>query len=187
MEDIPKSKIYTRKGDTGSSTLFNMEMALKSHPRFECLGDIDEASAHIGCIQDIHTREEKITLNDIKTQLADIQSRLLDIGSHIATPLNSSSSTKIKLTAFDSIHIETLETWIDTMDSLLPPLKNFILPQGPFHIVRTIIRRAERHLIPLMDDCDPCVLQYINRLSDYFFVLARYTSTEDIIYVKQRK
>jgi len=189
-EDIQKSKIYTRKGDNGQTTLFNMEHVSKSNPCFECLGDIDEANAYIGIIDDIKisVSNKKISIIDIQNQLIDIQSRLLDCGSHIATPLTSSSSTKISLTAFDHYHVEQLELWIDTLDSCLPPLKNFILPQSPFHIVRTIIRRAERHLIPLIDsgDCDQTVLKYLNRLSDYFFVLARYTSKSETIYSKTR-
>ena len=188
MEDFPKSKIYTRKGDTGTTTLFNMQIVSKSHDCFQCLGDIDEANAYIGVIENFNVEGKIFTNKDIQNQLINIQSRLLDLGSHIATPLKSSSQNKIKITQFDSINVENLESWIDKMDSELPILKNFILPKGPFHIVRTIIRRAERSLIPIIEaeNCDICILEYLNRLSDYFFVLARYTSKNETVYVKAR-
>jgi len=143
-----------------------------------------------------------------------IQSRLLDIGSSIATPITSSSRTKLQRVTFASSHVENLESWIDAMDANLEPLSNFILPSGGkassfLHLARTVCRRAERSAVTLSrclhqnfqqtdvedvnatppnSDLDPSVLIYLNRLSDYLFTAARYmasrTNHEETIYQK---
>ena len=133
--------------------------------------------------------------NGLNAQLIDIQSRLLDLGSHVATPQHSSTVTQLARTEFSGDHALALEQWIDVMDTQLAPLKNFILPSGglastQLHICRTVCRRAERYLVPLIlrgDALSPAGV-YLNRLSDYLFVAARFAAQKegqpDIVYRK---
>ena len=125
-------------------------------------------------------------------------SRLFDVGSAVATPLDSSSDAKLKRAAFDESHVATLETLIDKMDEELPPLKNFILPSGGlcaahFHVARTLARRAERRVVPMVRSgaVDPGVGIYLNRLSDFLFVAARFSALRhghsEKIYKKARE
>lgn len=116
-------------------------------------------------------------------QLIEIQSRLFDIGAHLATPQTSSTPAQLKRTIFDPSHTSQLEQWIDQMEIDLPILTNFILPSGNLltthlHVCRAICRRAERRTIPLIarDDIDSVIQIYLNRLSDYLFVAARWTA-----------
>eukprot|EP01103_Thecamoeba_quadrilineata_P015423 TRINITY_DN4873_c0_g1_i4.p1 TRINITY_DN4873_c0_g1~~TRINITY_DN4873_c0_g1_i4.p1 ORF type:complete len:128 (-),score=17.01 TRINITY_DN4873_c0_g1_i4:85-468(-) len=110
----------------------------------------------------------------------------MDVGAAIATPRTSSSQSKLDYTEFDGSNIAKLEGWIDLLDSELPPLKNFILPGGgqsnaTLHLCRSICRRAERHIIPLQRDntVSDNVPIFINRLSDFFFVAARYAAHKE--------
>lgn len=144
----------------------------------------------------------KITIEnallDIRNQLEEIQSRLLDIGSSIATPLKSSKEHQLNRVQFSANHISNLEQWIDSYDdNFLPPLKNFILPSGglassQLHVCRTICRRAERSIVPLLlqEDVDDNVLKYMNRLSDYLFTIARVSAIcngkPEVIYKKEK-
>jgi cob(I)alamin adenosyltransferase len=123
-DTLPKSKIYTKTGDKGTSSLYNGSRVPKSDFVFEALGNTDELNAHIGLAREYCLNES----NTLDEKLAEIQSRLMDVGSHVATPLKSSASSKIQRTAFAEDHIQYLENWIDEMDNQLPPLKNFILP-----------------------------------------------------------
>uniref|UniRef100_A0A7S2X672 Corrinoid adenosyltransferase MMAB n=2 Tax=Lotharella oceanica TaxID=641309 RepID=A0A7S2X672_9EUKA len=127
--------------------------------------------------------------------LSVIQSRLLDAGSHIATPRLSSTPERLKLVEFSEAHVDQLEAWIDQMDEDLPELKNFILPGGghagsALHVARSVARRTERSIIHLVSqgEVDSAVLKYMNRLSDFFFVAARYasmrTGNEEVVYKK---
>lgn len=133
-------------------------------------------------------------------QLEEIQARLIDLGSHVATPRNSGEDQEKKIahTDFDEANIANLEKWIDEMDLVLPPLKNFILPSGGLasanlHVARTVCRRAERNLIPLYKEehIDAHAYKYVNRLSDYLFTLARYCALKEgkpeTIYKKAKK
>jgi len=161
-------KIYTKTGDRGTTSLFNSERRSKNDPSFEALGDVDELNAYLGLIRSY--------IPD-NTQLPEIQSRLFDVGAHLATPRNSSNSIKLARTDFPDEHVTTLETWIDGMESELPALRNFILPGGkPTTALFHVARGAERHVVTLVDqgDVDEVVLRYLNRLSDYLFVAARY-------------
>jgi cob(I)alamin adenosyltransferase len=108
-----------------------------------------------------------------------IQSRLLDVGSVVATP-RSSSSEKLSKVSFDPNHVTSLESWIDHLDSSLPPLKNFILPSGGeaaarLHVARSVCRRAERSLVKQYEagDIDEHTYKFMNRLSDFLFIAAR--------------
>jgi ATP:cob(I)alamin adenosyltransferase len=124
---------------------------------------------------------EKLSdLKDVCGQLEIVQSRLLDVGSAVATPLDKASKQKMQRAAFPKGLAEDVEKWIDDHDEQLPPLKNFILPSGGeaasfLHMARTICRRAERRIVPLIreDMLQEEVGQYVNRLSDYLFTAAR--------------
>jgi cob(I)alamin adenosyltransferase len=186
-----KSKIYTKTGDDGTSSLYNGTRVEKDNHIFSILGDTDELNANIGLAREYCIFEA----NGLEKYLEEIQSRLLDIGSHIATPLSASSPTKISRTDFDECHIELLEYWIDLEDAKLPKLVNFILPSGglassALHVCRCVARRLERNVFGLIreGECSRIVGKYINRLSDFLFVLARVASAkvgcEETIYKK---
>lgn len=189
-----KSRIYTKTGDTGTSSLFNGERRAKSDPVFEALGTTDELNAQIG-----HARaicEERKRVGDIPEKLALIQHQLFDLGAHVATP-SGSSEARVKRTAFPESYTPQLEGWIDEYDIALPPLRNFILPSGgaeasALHIARAVCRRAERCLVPLLqtEETYAGAYRYVNRLSDLLFVMARTAATRagetETIYTKQR-
>jgi cob(I)alamin adenosyltransferase len=169
-------KVYTKTGDDGITSLYNGARLPKSDIVFEALGNVDELSSMIGVARSYNEDEQ------IEEQLTWIQDMLLKLGSAIATPVNTSSHKKVEKTRFPETSIHRLEEWIDVMDFSLPTLTTFILPSGSkfssfIHVCRTICRRAERHSIPLMrnDDLDRECIQFLNRLSDYFFTLARFS------------
>jgi len=164
-------KIYTKKGDKGKTQLLGGSMVDKNHIKLECYGTIDELNAFIGNIYD-----QEIG-NFHKNILFNIQNQLFNLGSIISFDGKKDS---IKLPNVKSENIEMMEKAIDTMEESLPMLKNFILPSGHAsasicHIARTVCRRAERNLVALgqQQEIDPLHIQYLNRLSDYLFVLAR--------------
>jgi len=203
-------KIYTKTGDKGSSSLFSTERRLKNDMVFDALGDSDELNANIGLAREyiamiptqggndgtsIHATTG-LTLEELNSFLGNIQSRILDLGSHIATPNSSSSQERLARATFGENHVVELEKWIDRMDFHLPPLTNFILPGGglggsQLHISRAVCRRTERKLVSLMSQIDTSAYQYMNRLSDFLFVAARFVSMkeqkQEIIYKKARE
>ena len=164
-------KIYTKKGDKGKTQLLGGSIVDKDHVKLECYGTIDELNSFIGNIydQDLKEFHKEILLN--------IQNQLFNLGSVISF---DGKKDKIKLPNITAKNIEMLEKAIDKMEESLPMLKNFILPSGhpttsKCHIARTVCRRAERNLVTLSktSEIDNLHLQYLNRLSDYLFVLAR--------------
>ena len=172
-------KIYTKKGDEGNTQLLGGSMVKKNHIKLECYGTIDELNAFIGNIYDQKISEFH------KEILLKIQNQLFNLGSCIAFDGKKES---IKLPNVAEKNIEMLEKAIDNMDASLPILKNFILPSGlstvsKCHIARTICRRAERNLVALGEEekINPLHLKYLNRLSDYLFVLARFILMENDI------
>ena len=172
-------KIYTKKGDKGNTQLLGGSMVKKNHIKLECYGSIDELNAFIGNIYDQEISESH------KEILLKIQNQLFNLGSCIAFDGKKES---IKLPNVTENNIEMLEKAIDKMDASLPILKNFILPSGlstvsKCHIARTICRRAERNLVALGEEekINPLHLKYLNRLSDYLFVLARFILMENDI------
>eukprot|EP00794_Sanderia_malayensis_P016707 gene16709-18401_t len=187
-------KIYTKTGDTGSSSLFTGERRPKDDVIFEALGTVDELSSHIGLAREfcLDTND-----NELFIKLEDIQCILQDVASNIATPKTESSIKHQNRVKFDP-SVDELEQWIDNYHNQLPPLRNFILPSGgkasaALHIARAVSRRLERTLVPLLNqsDLDANVFRYINRLSDFLFTAARWIAqTEgkpELVYKRKLK
>jgi cob(I)alamin adenosyltransferase len=167
-------KIYTKTGDTGRTSLIGGTKVRKNHVRINAYGTTDELNAWIGMLGD-HLSDTRI-----REQLREIQDRLFTIGSTLACDPHKESSLKIPDLLESDILL--LEKEIDAMNEKLPEMKSFILPGGHItvstaHICRTVCRRAERIIVEL-DTLEPLgqplVIKYLNRLSDYLFVLARY-------------
>lgn len=174
-------KIYTRTGDKGETSLFTGQRIAKSDPIFDAIGTVDECNSAIGIALAMMPHEKKY--EKTTDQLHIVQHALFDLGAALATPRTSANTKKIEKTRFDAEEISLLEKWMDDMDTSLPPLDTFILPGGSpcgavLHLARSICRRAERHVIPLKHrgDVSAQILQYLNRLSDYFFMASRYVN-----------
>ena len=172
------TKIYTKTGDKGETSLFTGERVKKNNPFIDALGIVDETNSTIGIAIALLPENEQI-----KKQLETVQHALFDVGAALATPLTRATDKKLNQTRFDDQAISQLEQWIDQMHSELPPLKNFILPGGhpsaaTLHQARSICRNAERTIVPLNEhhDVSDFVLIYLNRLSDYLFAAARYVN-----------
>lgn len=164
-------KIYTKTGDRGETSLLGGKRVPKYHPRIEAYGTIDELNAFVGLLRD---QDMAPHYQDL---LLEIQDRLFTAESLIAA---DEGSEKYPLPQLLEDDITLLEQEIDAMNDALPPLSSFILPGGHpavslAHVCRTVCRRAERHLILLATSLpvDDRIIRYFNRLSDYFFVLAR--------------
>ncbi|XP_071619699.1 corrinoid adenosyltransferase MMAB [Heliangelus exortis] len=184
-------KIYTKTGDTGFSSTFTGERRPKGDRIFEALGATDELSSAIGLAGEFSSEKGHTFVE----QLHRVQCTLQDVGSNIATPLSSAREPHLRRTSFSEEPVLELEQWIDSYSEQLPPLQTFILPSGgkssaALHLSRAVCRRAERCVVPLVQagEADPNVAKYLNRLSDYLFVLARYAAMkegkEEKIYVK---
>lgn len=163
-------KIYTKTGDEGQTALFGGKRLPKSHLRIECYGTVDELNSFLGLVRD-RTEDEHV-----RGILFEIQNRLFDLGANLA----SDPSKNFPSPTVGQTDIQLLEHEIDEMEATLPPLKNFILPGGHptvshCHVARCVCRRAERLVVALNmeEPVSPEVLKYLNRLSDYLFVLAR--------------
>jgi len=178
-------KIYTKTGDGGKSSLYTGERRGKDDLVFEALGAVDELSSAIGLGREFYLETAASSANvDVAEQLRRVQCVLQDIGSHIATPRSSARETHSKnVGPFDETLTKTMEVWIDEMTAQLPPLTNFILPSGgraaaSLHCARTICRRAERRVVPIVAAeemaKEPAI--FLNRLSDYLFTAARYVA-----------
>jgi len=159
-------KIYTRTGDHGETSLFGGARVPKHDPRIEAYGTIDELNSQLGVAR---ASWPASPLDDL---FARIQSDLFDIGAHLAAP----GSTRFP--GADPARVAELEQSIDAMESELPPLRNFILPAGcaaaaQLHVARTVCRRAERLVAALQDEAS---IVYLNRLSDFLFVAARFAN-----------
>ncbi len=172
-------KIYTKTGDTGKTSLLSGERVDKSDERIECYGTIDELNCYIGLLKELKINSKR------KYFLNSIQENLFIIGSRIAAG-NASEKVKASLPNMDKDSISALENHVDEMQLTLPALKNFILPGGHkdvafAHIARVVCRRAERRLVGLESRVDEKFYiynTYLNRLSDYLFVLSRKMSCE---------
>ena len=167
-------KIYTRTGDKGTTSLIGGTKVPKSHIRIEAYGTVDELNSWIGLVSD------QIKLKNSKKILKEIQDRLFTIGSSLAC--DPEKETKLKIPDLKETDVILLEKEIDKMNEKLPPMKSFILPSGHLvvssaHVARCVCRRAERLCVTLEEQkmfVDPLIIKYLNRLSDYLFVLARF-------------
>ena len=168
------SKIYTKTGDKGTTSLIGGTKVPKSNIRIESYGTIDELNSFIGLVLD-HTQTV-----GVKNVLPEIQDRLFTIGSSLAC--DPQKAPKIALPDLKDSDILLLEKEIDKMQSELPEMRFFVIPTGDAaisttHIARCICRRAERSCVNMQIQSlfvEPIILKYLNRLSDYLFVLARY-------------
>lgn len=167
-------KIYTKTGDEGSTGLFGGKRLPKDDLRIEAYGTVDELNAHIGLLRDHSACAEQIET------LLEIQDRLFTMGSLLATDPEKSN---LKLPQLAEDDILRLENEIDKMNELLPEMKSFVLPGGHqlvsfCHIARCVCRRAERRVVTLTQIAatDSLIIKYLNRLSDYLFVLSRMLS-----------
>lgn len=165
-------KIYTRTGDAGMTALYGGERVPKDARRVEAYGTVDEANALLGV-----ARTQLGDLEDFDALLARVQSALFDVGADLATPESRYRQNIVPLTEAD---VTGLEQSIDRLEAALPPLHAFILPGGhpaaaSLHLARTVVRRAERRAVELAhsEAVNPQVTAYLNRLSDFLFVLAR--------------
>ncbi len=174
-------KIYTKRGDKGETTLFTGQAVSKNSHFIEALGTVDECNSAIGAALAFMPSDSKFS--KIKEQLTIVQNALFDLGAALATPRNSKEKAKVKKTRFDKEEIDLIEKWIDEMEDSLPSLQNFVLPGGHpsgamLHLARSICRRAERIVVPFSEELEVSdnVIAYLNRLSDYLFVLSRYVN-----------
>jgi len=176
-------KIYTKTGDKGTTALFGGTRVPKHHLRIESYGTVDELNSYIGLI-----RDQKIDKNAIKS-LIRIQNELFTLGAMLATPpekeLLKNGKERLNIPKITNANIKALEQEIDVMNLDLPAMTNFILPGGSqtvsfCHIARCVCRRTERLATALNENetINPAILEYLNRLSDYLFVLARKLSKD---------
>jgi len=164
-------KIYTKTGDQGTTALFGGKRVSKADLRIETYGTVDELNSWIGVLRDQEVNQHR------QEELIEVQDRLFTIGSILAT---EPGNTKVKIPSLVESDIIFLEKKIDAMETVLEPMKVFVLPGGHSavsfgHVARTVCRRAERLVIGLdtQEKVEPLVIQYLNRLSDYLFVLCR--------------
>ncbi len=176
---VKKSIVYTATGDNGTTSLVGGKRVSKDDVRLEAYGTVDELNAHIGLLDNLHN-----VPSDIKSFLRVIQNKLFNIGAYLATE----TAPGTKAMGLDDDDIANIEHQIDLLDAELPPLRNFVLPGGSrissrAQICRTVARRCERRVVTLANehDVDQNVLTYLNRLSDYFFVLARFNNIHNQI------
>ncbi len=168
-------KIYTKTGDKGTTSLIGGTKVPKSHLRIEAYGTVDELNSYIGLCKDL--------LTDAQGQkiLLEVQDRLFTIGSSLAC--DPIKEPKMRIPDLIETDVELLEKEMDRMNETVPPMKNFILPGGHttlsyLHIARCVCRRAERCSVRLeleSPEVEEIIIKYLNRLSDYLFVLSRYT------------
>jgi cob(I)alamin adenosyltransferase len=179
-------KIYTKTGDKGTTSLFGGTRVKKYNSRIESYGTVDELNSYIGLIKDQEINEET------KEALLKIQNELFTLGAMLATPpekeMLKSGKDRLNIPKIDENSILFLENEIDKMDEVLPQMTHFILPGGHqavsfCHVARCVCRRAERLSVALNDEepVNADVLKYLNRLSDYLFVLARKLSQELLV------
>jgi len=176
---LTMAKLYTRTGDKGDTGIWGGQRLMKDHELICTNGDVDEANAMVGLIRAHLQQEQRVEVSvveSIEKELADIQHYLLVAGSDITNIIADA-----QLPQLQADDVEQLEKQIDRYDSLVLPLSNFVLPSGSvlttsIHHARTVVRRAERSSVSLLQayDVNLHLLAYLNRLSDYLFVLGRY-------------
>ncbi len=183
------AKIYTKHGDQGKSSLFGGQAVDKSDQRLEAYGTLDELNSILGLVRS-EAQNMLPALDQLDSDLEKIQNYIFNVGSHLAC---GSEEMKSHLPKLEELQTVFLENQIDKMEETLSPLKNFILPGGSkasslLHLARTIARRAERSTVAIGPQVDAIVLIYLNRLSDYLFVAARFANarlgTPDVLWSK---
>ncbi|KYG64259.1 cobalamin adenosyltransferase [Bdellovibrio bacteriovorus] len=190
MTDAPKAKIYTRTGDKGTTRLVDGSCVEKFNPRVEAYGTVDELNSFIGVVRSAMTSAPEV--HSLDQTLEKIQNELFNIGSLLATEKDEVFKMLPPITEEQIRH---LEKQIDALTVELPELRNFILPAGHIvashlHVARTSCRRSERRSaeIAVKDERYASALQYLNRLSDYLFVAARWvnlkTGHHDVLWKK---
>ena len=186
---VALNRIYTRTGDDGTTGLVTGERRLKHDLRIEAFGTVDETNACIGLAR-LHTKHD----GEVDAMLGRIQNDLFDLGADLATPAGERPRSREDLRVTDA-QAERLEGEIDRLNAHLSPLRSFVLPGGTeaaasLHLARTVCRRAERIVVALSDKPDETVssaaIKYLNRLSDFLFVAARYMNdhgARDVLWV----
>lgn len=185
---VKLTKIYTRTGDTGTTGLVDGSRVSKTDARMAAIGDVDEANSAIGvAVAALGTSGSD---GDMAAALMRIQSDLFDCGADLATPGEDFTPSPMTLRIV-AAQVDRLEQEIDAMNEELAPLASFILPggsvaAGALHVARATVRRAERTAVLMGDAANPAALTYLNRLSDYLFVAARYVNKSgagDVLWV----
>ncbi|WP_334161697.1 cob(I)yrinic acid a,c-diamide adenosyltransferase [Phenylobacterium sp.] len=173
---VTLNRIYTRTGDDGRTRLATGEPVSKAGPRVEAYGAVDETNACIGLAR-LHTAQAA----ELDPMLARIQNELFDLGADLSTPPREDEAATLRIL---DTQVARLEREIDELNGVLPPLQSFILPGGTpaaaaLHLARTVCRRAEREAVRLMEAGEPVsgpAMRYLNRLSDFLFVAARFAN-----------
>jgi cob(I)alamin adenosyltransferase len=185
-------KIYTKTGDLGQTSLFQGKRVFKNDLRCEVYGSVDELNSQLGIVVGQIKK-----FKDSQKALLKIQNELFDLGAELATPSDATKDGTSPNQSIGDSEIQRLEKEIDQMEKKLKPLRNFILPGGSagsagLHLARTVCRRSERSLITLhqKEPVRAQVLIYLNRLSDYLFVMARFINSKskvkDVLWVKKK-
>jgi cob(I)alamin adenosyltransferase len=175
---VTLNRIYTRTGDAGTTRLASGKPVSKADPRVEAYGAVDEANACVGL-----ARTHLAADPELDAMLARVQNELFDLGADLATPPRPDEAEGSVLRILDG-QVARLEGEIDSLNAQLPPLASFILPGGApaaaaLHLARTVCRRAEREAVRLVEAGEPVsgpALRYLNRLSDFLFVAARWAN-----------
>ncbi len=174
---MKKYKVYTKTGDKGTTSLIGGSRVEKNHPRIEAYGNLDELNVFLGAIRDFDIE------NEIKEQIVEIQKKIMNISATLASGKKDNNIEKIMVNYTD---VELLEKLIDKMEEGLPALSSLIIPGGNVvvsscHKARVVCRRAERNVVALMQyfQIPMEIITYLNRLSDYLFVLARKLSVDE--------
>ncbi len=169
-------KVYTKTGDKGTTALFGGSRVSKAHDRINAYGTVDELNSYIGLLRDQEVNQKR---HDF---LIQIQDRLFTLGSFLAT---EPGNKKVKLPEFQANDVTLVELEIDAMEEHLEPMRNFVLPGGHqsisfCHIARCVCRRAERLVILLQEseEVNSLIIQFLNRLRDYLFLLSRKLTVE---------
>lgn len=165
-------KIYTRTGDDGTTGLLGPGRVLKHSARVEAYGTVDELNAALGRTRVLDTQSW------LTAELSTLQSKLFHVGAELAATVPEALA---KLERISDEDVTALERWIDRLEDEMPPLTSFVLPGGSalgaeLHVARTVCRRAERHVVALMqaETVDPRLVRYLNRMADLLFVMARW-------------
>lgn len=183
-----KSKVYTLTGDKGTTSLVGGQRVAKDDTRVEAYGTVDELNAHIGMLAHAIKGTDAV----VEKLLFTIQNKLFNLGAYLATEQNDAQSPVYGLSDED---VKAVEAMIDALDEQLPPMRGFILPGGTqasvcCDICRTVTRRAERRVVTLaaQKPLNPLAQRYLNRLSDFFFILARHcnvaSNVEEVLWDK---